>query len=681
MNKHKLKTDTIKQAQNNVLSDPLVLANHTLKLLKKGQREDALRHVQDFGRHQQVTVSWNHMIDHDMQAGHIGNAFKSFNEMKKRGQKPDAHTFTILFRGLAKHSHYTQSLDRAVALYHSMFAENSPVKPSTIHTNAVLQVCALAQDLDAIFAITARLPRRGPGSPDHVTYTTIFNCLRSTAWAQGKSLRQHNVDQETVVRKRQMAVLQGRKIWFDVLERWGQGMIMDERMVCSMGRLLLLGDTEKDFDDVLSLVEQTMRLSREVASVGSPARPTHLRLPVVSGPNNGASSIDYNTPEASRYQGDRIFEEGAPSEQTNQSLELPPAPNAGAKNTPVTSDTVPALQTDANSDNQGLVETADSVFSVPAKAQGLRQYATPSRNTLSLLIDACMRMNAVKAAHKYWAKLTTQFKPDLENYHSYLRLLRLSRSSSTVLELLKDLEAQEDAQGLSVKPEPKTYTIALSSCVRDGNNPSVLDTATEILNMMQRNIEDPQLRAAEIFDTILSKNGITRSYRQMREAAESLETLWHNARSVAAYGAWGSHVRTTGGNDFKVNDQLERDMDPAYFDTAVNARAGDGNRRVVTARYHYSLYGITMILAAQISRIINRHAMEMNQDERRYWDQKSKLVNDVRTRMGRKHKQALDQRRERNKLNPVKFDDEAESNVDAKTRDIPEKRLQYLARS
>ncbi len=64
--------------------------------------------------------------------------------MKKRGQPPNAQTYTILFRGFAKSQHPTLAVSEAVRIYTTML--DSPRLPlNTIHLNAVLEVCARAR--------------------------------------------------------------------------------------------------------------------------------------------------------------------------------------------------------------------------------------------------------------------------------------------------------------------------------------------------------------------------------------------------------------------------------------------------------------------------------------------------------------------------------------------------------
>src|ERR1051326_1292919 len=127
--------------------------------------------------------------------------------MKKRGQKPDSHTFTVLLRGLANHAQYSHSVTRALSLYHSMDAPNSRVRAHIIHTNAVLKVCARANDMDALWGVASKIPEKGAGAADATTYTTILNALRQSALADTPE----DFDENEVARRAQEAVMQGRR--------------------------------------------------------------------------------------------------------------------------------------------------------------------------------------------------------------------------------------------------------------------------------------------------------------------------------------------------------------------------------------------------------------------------------------------------------------------------------------
>src|SRR2546423_11074543 len=164
--------------------------------------------------------------------------------MKKRGHKPDAHTYTIMLRGFAANARKPQAAQNALAVYNSMFAPNSAVTPNIIHTNAVINVCARCKDMDALWSIAGRLPERGTGAPDKWTFTTILNALAGNAQMRASQVQQGRRDKddgevdEQVRNAFDEAVADGRKLWGDVVERWRRGDLMvDQPLVCAMGRL------------------------------------------------------------------------------------------------------------------------------------------------------------------------------------------------------------------------------------------------------------------------------------------------------------------------------------------------------------------------------------------------------------------------------------------------------------
>ena len=408
--------------------------------------------------------------------------------MKKRAQTPDSYTYTILLKGLAKQSDYPDIVGRALKIYHSMYAENSPVRPSIIHTNAALNVCAKAKDLDSLFGIAAKLPQQGPGAPDMYTFTTIINAVRNVTMQDGEIARDETTDE--VRARRQHAVFQGRRMWGDIVERWKNGhLTIDESLVCSMGRLLLLGSMEQDNDDVLSLVEQTMRLQRQIPRLGDPARKTHLRGPKMSFENPFQP----------------ILEEGERDEDDLSRRDSEPLPSSEFDPLP------------------------------PSKTS--RIYAVPSRSTLSLLVDTCTRMGAIAAAQAYWGMLSAKFEPDQENYHTYLRLLRFSRSSTLATDLVKDMATPKEEGGLEVGTEPKTLRLAMSSCVRDANNLSSLKNGLRVYVVMQGALVTHDPTTVKMFSKLFRKKADW-DLNLVRLAVEALWSSFINLRSMFTYGTW-----------------------------------------------------------------------------------------------------------------------------------------------
>ncbi|OTA93069.1 hypothetical protein M434DRAFT_73704 [Hypoxylon sp. CO27-5] len=248
------------QKQLQYLKDPLHIADYVKKTLAKGDFEEAALITRKASKDTKVVVSWNHLIDYHLRHDRLHAAIKLYNEMKKRAQLPNAQTFTIIFRGCTISSHPKLAVSEAVRIYHSLLA-NDRIKPNTIHMNAVLQVCAKAEDLDSLFSIV-QTANDGLRAPNNLTYTTIINALRSKV-----DKRQHGstaeIDTTEIDNEKRQAIQRAKSLWETVISKWKEGsIIIDEELVCAMGRTLLMG-TYHDADSVEALLEQTMMIPRD----------------------------------------------------------------------------------------------------------------------------------------------------------------------------------------------------------------------------------------------------------------------------------------------------------------------------------------------------------------------------------------------------------------------------------
>lgn len=365
--------------------------------------------------------------------------------MKKRAQFPDSHTYTILLRGFSNNAQQSGILSKAIAVYHSMSAPNSRVQPSIIHTNAALRVCARVLDMDALWGIVGKIPETGPGAADTVTFTTILNAIRQALIV---NVPPGELDKEVAAR-RERGVVEGRRIWEDVVSKWRNADIaMEEDLVCAMGRLLLIGSRPRDWDDVLSLVEQTMDIPRLVPRLGTAPR-QDAGFPRLRG---------RNIPDEYRFDDDHL----------------------GPGGHPMRGDEFLALT---------RVGTATSS---PLK------YATPSNNALSLIQESCQKIVANKAAAEYWSLLTDPTSygvvPDVNNLHQRLRVLRLNRASAAAARTLK-----EDFVERGNEPRPGTFRIAMSTCVRDKNNHNSLKHANQILQIMLDTLPDADVKTVAMY--------------------------------------------------------------------------------------------------------------------------------------------------------------------------------------
>jgi hypothetical protein len=367
--------------------------------------------------------------------------------MKKRAQFPDSYTYTILLRGLSINAHTSGVLSKALSIYHSLSAPNSRVEPSIIHTNAALRVCARAGDMDALWGVAGKIPESGPAAANVNTYTTILNAIRQNLLIdapKGES------EDETAAR-RERGIMEGRRMWEDIIGRWRSAdLAIDEELVCTMGRLLLIGNRPRDWDDVLSLVEQTMDIPRLVPRLGSTGR-QNAGLPRIRAPNvprDYRTDDDHLSPDNTSTRGDEF-------------LALTP---------------------------QGV----GSAISNPLI------YVRPGNNTLSVVQEACQKIVANKASQEYWDLLcdptTYNIAPDLNNLNMRLRNLRQNRASGAAVQLL-----EHDMMDKDITPGPGTFRIAMSTCVRDKNNHNSLKHAGRILNVMLKLREDADPKAVGMY--------------------------------------------------------------------------------------------------------------------------------------------------------------------------------------
>jgi pentatricopeptide repeat protein len=244
------------------LDDPLFIAQQVERTLAKERFEEAAFLVRNASKVHKVAVSWNHLIDYQLRNHRLNAALKLFNEMKKRAQPPNAQTYTIIFRGCAASPHPQMAVREAVRLYNNMLASER-LTPNTIHMNAVLQVCARAEDIDTMFTII-QTANDGVRAPNNRTYTTIINALRAKV---DKPQTMRDMTETQISEDKEQAIQRGQAIWEEVLTKWRSAQIVvDEELVCSMGRMLLMGDYHQ-MNSIFSLVEQTMKIPSDPAEL------------------------------------------------------------------------------------------------------------------------------------------------------------------------------------------------------------------------------------------------------------------------------------------------------------------------------------------------------------------------------------------------------------------------------
>ncbi|KAI1335170.1 hypothetical protein F5Y15DRAFT_399174 [Xylariaceae sp. FL0016] len=245
------------QKELQYLQDPLHIAKQVKRTLDRNDFDHAASITRSASKSAKVAVSWNHLIDYQLRMDRIHTALKLYNEMKKRAQLPNAQTITIILRGLARSSHSKLAVSEAIKLYNNC-TKSPRFKPNTIHLNAVLQVCAKAQDLESMFNILDTT-NDGLRAPNNYTYTTILNAIR----AHASQIQVGDQDEAVVAANKRQAVQRAKLIWNEVLTRWRSGsVVIDEELVCAMGRILLMGDNYKNAESIEDLIDQTMNLER-----------------------------------------------------------------------------------------------------------------------------------------------------------------------------------------------------------------------------------------------------------------------------------------------------------------------------------------------------------------------------------------------------------------------------------
>ena len=384
--------------------------------------------------------------------------------MKKRGHKPDAHTYTIMLRGFTMHHKKPHAVEDAMKVYDSIFRPGSNIKPSIIHSNAIINCLGRALNMDALWSVAGRLPDRGPGSADKWTYTTILNTMQACAVRDAGLLAEIDEDQEAAAKVIQNAIREGRKLWEDVISRWKSGEVnIDQTLVCAMGRLLLLGQ-KQDWDDIFSLVQQTMGLPRVTPPMVNRQRENNQPL---------QDALALPPPEADDASSDL------------EQLELAVADEAASK----------------VKNEFAIVDLSHRQVRGRDGADVASPYANVANNVLSLLIEAAIKLKQIPVGKKYWAKLTHPdnkpfVMPDDDNLHSYLRLLRMSRSSKEICDLLRH---PVDGALEGVWYRRGTFVIAMSTCARDFKNPNVFTYASTILDLMQSKLSKPDLKIMTMY--------------------------------------------------------------------------------------------------------------------------------------------------------------------------------------
>ncbi|CAK7266769.1 hypothetical protein SEPCBS119000_002199 [Sporothrix epigloea] len=470
------------------LQDAYTIGKAVEAMLKKeGKFDEALQLTRMASKDHKVVVSWNRLIDYQMRQQRLTGAMKLFNEMKKRAQLPNAQTYTTIFRGCAASQHANQAVFQATRLYHAMLASER-IKPNTMHMNAVLTVCSRAKDIDSLFSIVNTADQH-TRRPDNLTYTIVLNGLRYATVQPGQQpdIKSADGDDEVHVDKESVTTTIGRAraVWEEVIKNWRQGLVvLDEELVCAMGRVLRMGSRE-DNNDILSLVQQTMGIQR----------PDRLAVPAVDAPK-GQGEVEQNR---------------QPGSKTTSDMEV---------RTVAAMATEPEIATAATSVQLPVrisqFDPPPGIAALSVQRDSRRTvYVRPGANTLSLILMSISSTRKTSLAASYWNILTGHpynVVPDSENWYQLLRTLRRGHASSKMVELI--------AQMPSEYMNHTTFQLAMATCAADNLNEHAFSNAGKVLDLMSKTLLEPDAMAMRLYlQTALTSN---RRYRDtLRQEADN----------------------------------------------------------------------------------------------------------------------------------------------------------------
>ncbi|SPO00553.1 uncharacterized protein DNG_03301 [Cephalotrichum gorgonifer] len=252
-------TKRLTKEYNLYLQNPWKLAQSVKVRLGRDLYEEAVSLVRIASKDGDTVVSWNLLVEYLFQKQRLQAAIKLFNEMKKRGQLPNAQTYTTIFKGCARSQHPKTAVSEAVRIYMTMLS--SPrLPPNIIHVNAVLEACARALDIESMMSVAETIDDRARKA-DAVTYATLMHGLRASIDAEAAQLPhgdRSGSTPESHTENIDKVIEQAKRIWQEVIRKWKNGsLVLDESLVFAMGRILLLGG-KANTNAIFELLRQTM---------------------------------------------------------------------------------------------------------------------------------------------------------------------------------------------------------------------------------------------------------------------------------------------------------------------------------------------------------------------------------------------------------------------------------------
>ncbi|CRG86795.1 hypothetical protein PISL3812_03807 [Talaromyces islandicus] len=455
------------------LQDPKELAVRIARLLQADQVALAVAMVRKAeALKMECAVAWNRLLSYCFEKSAPEAAFSFYNDMKKRQRQPTDRTYTIMLKGLSLQIKKPgwNPVPIAQKIYRQLLDPKSPVAASHYHHHAMLEVCGNYHDMDALWNVVGELPEQGPAKPNAQTYTVILMALQNNFEHAVESLSADDLKLRS--EKREGLLLDAKRIWVDVMSQWKDGELeLDNELVGTMAQILLDPLDEPSSYNVLALFNQTLGV------------PIFARKPE-SRP--GLFDLEKRSSERVVPAGD-VSEELDFEEDVEAEAEALSEQESSNRNDPA--------------DEKVYVEHLEDVFDPVERKKGVstdsEQRVTANNMILNSILRTCRIMTqGTSAGRQYWKYFTIdgdansphKIQPDLANFHEYLRLLRVARSSQGAVDMIRDqMVPAIDVRGI-------TFHLAMSCCLRDRQNPNVFLNAQEMLSLMQKNLplSDPR---------------------------------------------------------------------------------------------------------------------------------------------------------------------------------------------
>lgn len=404
--------------------------------------------------------------------------------MKKRGRRPNMRTYTIMLKGFSTVPMSPSVVKTAASVYRSISAENSGVKLSIIHTNAMLTVCHRHADMDRLWQIAGELPEEGPGAPDATTYTIILNAVQFAARRDIQKMSPDQIDK--ILERKAQAITEGKRIWADIVYRWKtQTLELDNDVVNGMASLLLDGASDMDCYNVMELYKQTMGLPILQKRPAESSKTTRRRI----------THEETQAIEQSEIKRQENLEDLPFVDENNQPLGA--AETAGEIDEPAEQKIEVEEEVEQEQEEEEEEESFEDLFKHVVPGAEELSFLKPKSKELTLLLNACFTMTqGTEGGLAYWKYMTLdenehRFRPDAITYAQYFRLLRISRSSKISVKTMRD---QMVPSGLA---NGTAFHIALSVCRRDRRNHSVLVHANELIGLMDKALILPDIRVLD----------------------------------------------------------------------------------------------------------------------------------------------------------------------------------------